>query len=255
MSPVIHNAAFAALELDWVYVALPVSAGHGGDAVAAMRTLGIDGLSVTMPHKADVAAAVDARTAAAERLGFCNCVFRDGDRLVGDSTDGDGLIRSLELDEGLAVDGARAMVIGTGGAASAIIEALGRHGAADIVVCSRRRERAEAAARLATTARPGTPSDASGVDLLINASPVGMAGGPDPDGSPLDEELLADNHAVVDIVYQPRTTPLLAAAARRGATVVNGVGMLVHQAALAFERWTDEPAPIDVMLAAAFPNR
>ncbi|MEZ5408763.1 MAG: hypothetical protein R2761_12110 [Acidimicrobiales bacterium] len=106
LSPTIHNAAFAALGLDWVYVALPVAAGRGGEAVAAMRVLGIDGLSVTMPHKAAVAAAVDRRTAVAERLGVVNCVFTDGDELVGDSTDGDGFVRSLAHDNGLSLTGA-----------------------------------------------------------------------------------------------------------------------------------------------------
>lgn len=220
-----------------------------------MATLGIDGLSVTMPHKSDVAAALERRTSAVDKLGFCNCVFRDGDTLVGDSTDGDGLVRSLQHDEGISVDGAAIMVIGTGGAASSIIEALGRHGGADIVVTSRDPQRASGAARLADTARPGLLDDAAKVDVIINASPVGMAGGPAPDDLPLDVDLLTDRHTVVDIVYQPRVTPLLAAAAERGAVAVNGVGMLVHQAALAFERWTGETAPLDAMLNAAFPDR
>lgn len=254
LSPSIHNAAFEALGLDWVYVALPVSAGQGAAAIESMATLGIDGLSVTMPHKADVAAAVDRRTPAVEKLGFCNCVFREGGVLVGDSTDGDGLVRSLRLDENVIVEGASTLVIGTGGAASAIIEALGRQGATEIVVCSRDQRRAAVAAELAPRARPGVPADAARVDIVINASPVGMTGGPAPDESPLPESLITDGQVVVDIVYQPRTTPLLAAANRRGAKPVNGVGMLVHQAALAFERWTGAPAPVEVMLAAAFPE-
>lgn len=219
-----------------------------------MATLDLGGLSVTMPHKGDVAAAVDEQTAAVAKLGFCNCVYWEGGLLVGDSTDGDGLIRSLLHDDGVDVDGVRALVLGTGGAASAIIEALGRHGATDIIVASRSPERAADAARLAPTARPGTSALAADVDLIINASPVGMAGGPAPANAPLDPDLLHDRHTVVDIVYQPRITPLLAAAADRGATVVSGVGMLVHQAALAFERWTGVSAPIDVMAAAAFPE-
>jgi shikimate dehydrogenase len=219
-----------------------------------MRVLGIDGLSATMPHKADVAAAVDRRTAAVDKLGFCNCVFRDGQQLVGDSTDGDGLVRSLQLEHDIAVAGMSAMVIGTGGAASAIIEALGRHDAADILVCSRDPERAARAAELAAQARPGQGRDAERVELVINASPVGMAGGPAPTDLPIATDLLHDRHVVVDIVYQPRITPLLAAASERGATTVNGVGMLVHQAALAFERWTDRAAPVDAMLTAAFPD-
>lgn len=254
LSPAIHNAAFAALGLDWVYVALPVAAGRGAEAVAAMRVLGIEGLSVTMPHKATVAAAVDRRTAVAERLGVANCVFTDGGELVGDSTDGDGFVRSLERDGGLSLAGARVMVLGTGGAAKAIIEAVGRARPADLVVVSRRRGQAD---QVATTLAPGVgragdQAEAAAMDVVVNATPVGMAGGPDPHALPLPADLLTSAQTVVDIVYNPRVTPLLAAAEAAGATAVGGVGMLIHQAALAFEHWTGQPAPVDAMTAAAF---
>jgi len=254
LSPAIHNAAFEALDLDWVYVALPVAEGRGGEAIAAMDTLGIDGLSVTMPHKAAVAAAVPRRTRAVETLGFCNCVFRDGGALVGDSTDGDGLLRSMTQDAAVSPEGARVLVIGTGGAASAIIEALGRQGAGEVVVVSRDPERAREAARLAPCARAGAIADSAEAEVIINASPVGMAGGPDPTGNPVPEGLLRPGHVVIDIVYQPRVTPLLVAAEACGATALNGVGMLVHQAALAFERWTGHTAPLEAMRSAAFPD-
>ncbi|MFV0257279.1 MAG: shikimate dehydrogenase [Acidimicrobiales bacterium] len=250
LSPAIHNAAFAALGLDWVYLALPVPAGRGGDAVAAMRTLGIDGLSVTMPHKEAVAAAVDRPSPTVLALGACNCVWRDGDDLVGESTDGDGLVRSLADDHGIPIGGRRVLVVGTGGAARSIIEAVGRHDPAGLVVASRDPSRAATAAALAPGARTGTPDDAADADLIINATPVGMAGGPDPTGLPVPAATLHPGQAVVDIVYQPRRTPLLAAAATAGATPVDGVGMLIHQAAIAFERWTGQPAPVAVMRAA-----
>lgn len=252
LSPVIHNAGFEALGLDWVYVALPVTAGRGADAVRAMATLSIEGLSVTMPHKEAVAAAVERRTRAVDRLGACNCVFTDGGALVGDNTDGDGLVRSLERDDGIALAGARVLVVGTGGAARSIVEALGRSGPAEIVIASRSSQRAAGAAELAPMARPGTVAEAAAVEVIINASPVGMAGGPDPAGVPVPVEALHGGQIVVDIVYQPRQTPLLLGAAERGASTVNGVGMLVHQAALAFEHWTGMPAPIAAMRAAAF---
>lgn len=253
LSPTIHNAGFAALGLDWVYVALPVAAGRGAEAVAAMDVLGIDGLSVTMPHKAAVAGAVARRTAVAERLGVVNCVFRDGAALVGDSTDGDGFVRSLQHHQGLSLAGARVLVLGTGGAARAIIEAVGRSGPAELVIVSRERARSAQAAALAPSARPGEASEAKAMDVVVNATPVGMAGGPDPDGIPVPVEALRPGQVVVDIVYNPRRTPLLGAAEAAGATIVNGVGMLVHQAALAFEHWTGQPAPVEAMAAAAFP--
>jgi shikimate dehydrogenase len=251
LSPRIHNAAFGSLDLDWVYVALPVAAGRGAAAVAAMATLGIDGLSVTMPHKADAAAAVEARTPAVEVLGVCNCVFRRDGSLVGDNTDGDGLVRSLRLDNGVDPTGARVMVVGTGGAACSIIEAVGRAGAAEIVVAGRSAERTGKAAALAEQARPGTLDEVARADVVVNATPVGMSGGPDPGGAPVPAEALLASQVVVDIIYEPRETPLLAAAARRGATTVNGIGMLVHQAAIAFEHWTGAEAPLDVMRRAA----
>ncbi len=252
LSPAIHNAGFDALDLDWIYVALPVAAGDGARAVEAMDVLGIDGLSVTMPHKADVAAAVSHRTPVVERLGVANCVFRRDGALVADSTDGDGFVRAL-VDEGIEPDGSRIMVIGTGGAARAIVEALGRSGCAEIVVSSRSRPRAERIAALAPVGRAGATDEATGMDVVVNASPVGMAGGPDPDGVPLNVDYLRPGQAVVDIVYQPRRTPLLVAADERGVTAVNGVGMLLHQAAIAFEHWTGRPAPVPAMRTAAFP--
>lgn len=252
LSPAIHNAGFTAAALDWVYVALPVAAGRGAEAVAAMDVLGIDGLSVTMPHKADVAAAVPRRTAAVERLGVANCVYRDTDgMLVGDNTDGQGLVRAMRED-GIEPSGSKVMVIGTGGAAAAIIEALGRCDPEAVVVVSRDRARAEAAVEGTPQGRAGEIDEAPDVGIIINASPVGMAGGPDPDGTPVPAELLAGSHAVVDIVYQPRTTRLLGDAAAAGAVTANGVGMLMHQAAIAFEHWTGVPAPLAAMRTAAF---
>jgi shikimate dehydrogenase len=224
-----------------------------------MDLLGIDGLSVTMPHKAAVAASVKHRTPVVEALGVCNCVFRGDDgRLIGDSTDGDGFVRSLRLDDGLDLHGASVLVVGAGGAARSIIEAVGRAGAAEIVVAARTAAQAVAAAELAPRARPGSQpgsvaagAEVAAADVVVNATPVGMTGGPDPDDPPVPVEALSDRQVVVDIVYEPRTTPLLAAAAERGATTIGGVGMLVHQAAIAFEHWTGAAAPVEVMLRAA----
>ena len=150
LSPVLHNAAFAALGVDAVYVALPVPAGDGRAAVRALPTLGIRGLNVTMPHKADAAAACDELTDDAARLGVANTVtLLDDGRLLGDSTDGEGFVRSL-LDEELDPAGPRVAVLGAGGAARAVVLALGRRDAR-VTVWARREEAAASAAR----ARPG----------------------------------------------------------------------------------------------------
>lgn len=248
VSPAIHNAAFDALGLDWCYLALPVPPGRAGEAIAGMDALGIEGLSVTMPHKAPVAAVVDRLTGDAASLGAVNCVFRDGDTLVGDNTDGGGFVDSL-LDAGVEPDGMTCVVVGAGGAGRAVVRGLVAAGAGRVVVVNRRRDRATQAASLAGgRGAVGDPSSVAGADLVVNATPLGMG---DDARSPIDVETLADGAVVADLVYHPRVTPLLAAAEAAGHRTVGGLGMLVHQAARAFARWTGEDAPLEAMRDAA----
>ncbi len=251
LSPAIHNAAYGATGLDWRYVAFPVLEGGAPAALEAMRTLSIEGLSVTMPHKEAVAGHVDELMPAAAALASVNCVKREGDRLIGDSTDGIGFVRSLEADLGRSIAGASVAIVGAGGAARSIIDAVARAGAHQIVVVNRTPAAAERAATLSTIARVGSADEIRQSDIIVNTTSVGMAGGPDPEASPVSRELLRAEHIVADIVYQPRQTPLLRIAADVGAQPVGGLGMLVHQAAVAFEWWTGEPAPLQVMTAAA----
>lgn len=256
LSPVLHNAAFEALGLDWVYVALEVAPGEAGAAVAAMRTLGLGGLSVTMPHKEDVAAAVDRCADDAARLGAVNCVVPEPDgTLVGHNTDGPGFLAGLAAESGVDPRGRSCVVVGAGGAGRAVAMALGRAGAAEVAVVNRSRERAEAAVGLiGETGRVVEPAAAGPVvaaaDVVVNATSVGM-GRPGPDDVPFDVSVLHAGQVVVDAVYQPLVTPLLAAAARRGAVAVGGIPMLVGQAAVAFELWTGHEAPVEAMVAAA----
>ena len=256
VSPAIHNAAFRSLELDWVFVAFEVAREELADAIAGMRGLGIDGLSVTMPHKDGAAALVDRLTPAAKALGAVNCVAREGTVLVGDNTDGAGFIDALRQDEGFDPSGRPCAVLGAGGAARAIVYALAEAGAADVVVVNRTAERGEEAAALAGGAgRVGTAADVKTAELVVNATPVGMPRiGVPPDGDeelPIDADVLRAGHVVVDLVYVPPQTPLLREARRRGATSVNGLGMLVHQAGHAFRRWTAQEPPLPAMSAAA----
>jgi len=259
LSPALHNAAFEALRLDWVYVAFPVPRGRGADAVAAVAALGLAGFNVTMPHKEDVAAACDELTPDAAALRSVNTVVaRPGGRTLGDSTDGPGFLDAL-AEEDVAVAGQPVLVLGAGGAARAVVLALGRAGAT-VTVAARRPEAAESAAVLAPGARavalgavaPSAPSAAGAVDpaafsLVVNATPLGMSGG---DPLPVDPEALHAGQTVVDLVYHPADTPLLTAARARGAQAVNGLGMLLHQAARSFTLWTGESAPLDAMRAA-----
>ncbi len=252
-SPAIHNAAFEALGLDWVYVALPTPEGRAAVAVEGMRATGLRGLSVTMPHKAAVIPALDELTPTAERLGSVNCIRRDGDRLVGDSTDGAGFVAGLRHDFDLDPQGARCVVLGAGGAARAVVLALADAGAASIGVVNRTAARAEAAASLAGprgTVVP--PSAASEADLVVNATSIGMADtGGGPADVPLDPSLLNAGQVVAELIYHPARTALMEAAEAAGCRTSNGLSMLVHQAAYAFESWTGMVAPIDAMTEAA----
>ena len=250
LSPAIHNAAFDALGLDLVYVAFPVPAGKASQAVEAVRLLDLVGLSVTMPHKAAVAAAVDRCTPAAERLGAVNCVFRHGNELVGDNTDGGGFVDAFTAQTGEHFDGASVAVLGAGGAARAVIDAVAAAGAREVLVVNRSADPARTAAQLSPRARVAIPEEVAGADIVVNATSVGMTGGPAPGASPLEPTLLNREQIVCDLVYQPRTTPLLVVAGERGARTVGGLGMLVHQAARAFRSWTGHPAPLEAMEAA-----
>jgi len=255
LSPRLHNAAFDALGLDWVSVGFPVPAGGAADALVGMRALGIVGMSVTMPHKHDVAAAVDECTPVARRLGAVNCVSVSDGRLVGDSTDGPGFVAALHRGLGFDPAGARCVVFGAGGAARAVVLALADAGAGTVVVVNRTPARAEAAAQLAgEVGSVGVAGDVAGADLVVQATPVGMALGADSDDLvPFDPDLLHPGQVVADLVVHPLETPLLLAAAERGARPLSGLGMLVHQAALALERWTGRPAPVEAMWGAVGP--
>ena len=250
-SPAIMSAAFAAAGLDWQFAAMEVGEGHGAEAVETMRTLGLRGLSVTMPLKAEVMAGLDRVTPEADALGAVNCIAWEGAELVGHNTDGGGFVDSLER-HGVDPTTGRAVVLGAGGAARAIIDALARAGTPEVVVVNRTSDRAVAAAGLAgEVGRVGTADDIAAAHLVVNATSVGMDGTPNAGKLPLPSELLRGNHVVADIVYVPLRTPLLAAADAVGATTIDGLGMLAAQAARAFTLWTGMAAPIAVMEAAA----
>jgi shikimate dehydrogenase len=238
--------------LDWVSLAFHVSRESLGDALAGFRALGLAGLSVTMPHKTTVAAIVDERSPVAETLGAVNCVYRRGASLVGDNTDGEGFLAAVRRGVGFDPLGRRCMVVGAGGAARAVILALAQAGAAELVVVNRTPERAASAAALAgSTGRVGEPSEAADMALVVDATPSGMAGAPG-SGPPLvDAALLGPGHVAVDLVYHPLATPWLEAARTRGATVMGGLGMLVHQAAAQIERWVGVGPPLEALWSAA----
>lgn len=253
LSPVIHQAAFDATGIEWVYLSFDVADGDAAAALDAMRVLGIAGMSVTMPHKRAVADLVDRLEPAARALRSVNTVSWDGDDLVGSSTDGAGFVASL-VEIGIDVADSRVAVIGAGGAARSVIDALGRAGATDITVLNRTREHAELAATLASAASVGIPSDVTRADIVVNATNVGM--GVDPadagaDDLACDPALLRPEQVVADLVYHPLRTAWLRAADGLGARTVDGLGMLIHQAALQQETWLGERPDTAAMRAAA----
>lgn len=252
LSPVLHNAAFAATGVDWTFVAFDVPDGQAVAALDAMRALGIGWLSVTMPHKQPVARAVDRVSDSAAALDSVNCVVAIDGELVGSSTDGDGFLRSLADEVDFVPTDRRCVVVGGGGAARAVVEALARGGAGEVVVVNRTRARAEHAAALAgPIGRVGSFDAIATADLVVNATPLGMGATPAGADLPFEVAPLAAHTVVADLVYQPAETPLVRAARARGLVAVNGLGMLVHQAALQFEQVIGVSAPVEAMAAAA----
>jgi shikimate dehydrogenase len=254
LSPLLLNTAFEAADSDWVYVALEVEQLRVPDAFAGIRALGIAGVSVTMPNKEAAAACADSLTPDAELLGAVNCIVNVDGHLVGHNTDGAGFVAALGAE--LLFDPAdrRCVVLGAGGSARSIALALARANASEVVIVNRTPERAErAVALLGGIGRAVAPGEAHEVlraaDLIVNATSVGM-GTPSIDDVPFDVSLIHEGQIVVDIVYRPLRTPLLEAAAARGASTANGVSMLVHQAAIQFELWTGTAAPVAAMTAA-----
>jgi shikimate dehydrogenase len=251
LSPLLHNAAFDVLGLDWASVAFAVEAGSTEAALSGMRALGIVGLSVTMPHKEAAFAAVDDTTPVARRLGVVNCISRRGATLVGDSTDGEGFLAALRDATSFEPAARRCLVLGAGGAARAVTLALAEAGAAEVVVVNRTTARAETTAALAGRAgRVGSAADLAHADLIVQATPMGMDGAGS-DEMVVDPEAVHAGQVVADLVYSPLETPFLALAKKQGATTVGGLGMLVHVAALALERWTGRTVPVEAMWAAA----
>ncbi len=249
-SPVVHNAAFAARGLDWVFTAFEVPAGSGAAALEAMRVLGLAGLSVTMPLKAEVAVAADSTDDAVRAVGAANCIVAvEGGRLHAVNTDANGFLAGLQADAAITPVARRVALLGGGGAARAVAHGLGMAGAADVAVINRTGTAAVTTAALVGPAgRVGSSADITDADIVVNATSMGM--GTDT-AMPCDPELLRVGQVAVDLVYEPLETRWLAELRSRGIKAYNGLSMLVFQAAEAFELWTGLPAPVEVMRQAA----
>ena len=253
LSPAIHNAGFAAAELDWVYVPLAVPPDRLAPAIRGLAALGFAGVNVTMPHKTEAAELIDDLSEDARLLRAVNTIVVRGDDLEGHNTDAPGFTRFLERDAGFDPAGKTALVFGAGGAARACALALARAGLERLTVVARNEARTGGIRLIAVN--QGLPVDVIGpdgaggrrYDLVVNATPVGRD--PEPEHVALPD--LGDGVVVVDLLYDPPVTRLQVRAKEAGATAFGGLGHLLEQAALSFELWTGTPAPLEVMSAAA----
>jgi shikimate dehydrogenase len=258
LSPAIHNAGYRALGLDWVYVGFPVAA-EGRDAVAVLRGLGgsgVAGFNVTMPHKLAAAEAVDRLAGQAAVVGAVNAVEVTGGELVGWNTDGEGLASFLVRETDTDLDGCSLVVIGAGGSARSVVSGLVLAGAGRVAVLARDPDRAAALAPMAgevpfrtllLSSASASAEAVAAADVIVNATPVGQ----EHEAPLIPVEAIRPGAVVVDLVYHPLETPLVQAASRAGARAYGGLGMLVHQAALAFEIFTGRSAPLEAMWAGA----
>jgi len=254
LSPIMHNAAFEALKIDYVFLAFKVEVAKVKNAVDGMRALGIHGLNVTMPHKNAVIKYLDELDPTAKTVASANTILNKNGKLFGFNTDGVGALNALQLN-GVEVKGKKIMLLGAGGAAKAIAYTISQE-ADELVILNRTPEQATELANLlkqkfnkkinADALTPKTVKDSlAKVDVAINATSVGME--PNAHQTPISPELLRPDLAVMDIVYNPLETKLAKDAKVAGAKVVSGVEMLIYQGAASFEIWTACNAPVEVM--------
>jgi shikimate dehydrogenase len=266
-SPAMHNAAFRALGMDWRYEALDVEPERFATVLASLPGEGFVGANVTIPHKLRALEAADDLTGVARAVGAVNTLSFEAGRARGDNTDVEGVLAALRERAPGAPAGMRALVLGAGGAARAAVYALLSAGTARVQVWNRTPGRAQelvdalapgrgaSALQSVSEARPGE------FDLLVNATSLGMRHAravPEPHEEeqffkavPLSADELDDRLTVVDLVYRQDRTPLLRAAAARGARCVDGFDVLVHQGAASFRVWTGRQAPLGAMRSGA----
>lgn len=257
LSPALFARAFAARRLDWRYEAWATRPEELAARVAALRAGGTRGFNVTIPHKETILGLLDGVGVTGSAIGAVNFVLARNGRLLGENTDASAFLAALRTVAKFRPRGRGAVVLGAGGAARAVAWVLAQSGAASVTVCARDPERARGTAAVAPgridCAAPGSLAEVlAAADLLVNATPVGMAGGGDESGIPFGvEPALRPGLLVADLVYRPRETPLLAAARRRGAATLDGLPMLAWQAAAAFTLWTNAPMEGSEMLSHA----
>jgi shikimate dehydrogenase len=254
-SPAMHNAAFAALGLNWRYLAFEVDPKSLRAAIEGARAINFVGLNLTVPHKLLAVGMVDELDASAEMWGAVNTIkFEVGSdgktRAIGFNTDADAIVTSLREDLKVELSGAKVLLLGAGGAGRTAALKLAAENVAELFLVNRTASKAEEIAGEIQKQFPsvqvcvGYPK--TEVDLLLNATSLGLKS---EDALPLDEKQFSfqQARAVYDMIYKPAETKLLMAARTAGCRTANGIGMLVHQGAKAFDIWTGQSAPVGVM--------
>lgn len=255
LSPAMHNAAIAELDMNYIYVPFHVLPKDIAGAVDSIKALNITGVNVTIPHKESIINFLDNLTDNAKRLGSVNTIVNKDGYLIGDSTDGPGFLKSLKEDLG-DISNSKVLVLGAGGSAKAICFSLVDLGC-EVVIANRTLEKAVNLSR--------EINDVCGIDitracildetalenevvntkLLVNTTSVGMF--PNVNEMPLSANLLHDGMWVYDLIYNPYETTLIAEAKAKGAKTASGLNMLVYQGAISFEMWTGKYPPVDIM--------
>jgi len=241
LSPAMHRAAYGAMGLAASYEAHRVAG--AGEIIPRMRSLGLAGASVTIPHKEGIMGCLDEITADARMIGAVNTVVRRGERFAGENTDWLGLVRDLK--EHIPIRGNTFAVLGAGGMARAAVFAILHQGGMPVIF-NRNPARGEALARdFHCPVRPLSALAEFRADVLINTTPVGMR--PHPEHSPIAADLLINFRYVMDAVYNPLETKLLRDAAAAGSTPIGGLGLFIRQGAEQIRIWTGREAPLAVM--------
>jgi shikimate dehydrogenase len=258
LSPIMHNAAFNALKLDYSFLAFKVKPAELENAANGIRALNIRGLNVTMPHKSAILKFLDRVDLSAQIINSVNTVLNKESKLFGFNTDGVGALKALR-ENGVELKGRKVLLLGAGGAARAIAYTMAKE-ADELAVLNRTLKPAQDLAKLleklankkifaGSLSPKEIQQNLQDSDILINATSIGMK--PKAEESLVAPKLLRSNLAVMDIVYNPIETKLAKEAQAAGAKVVSGVEMLIYQGAASFEIWTGKSAPVEVMRQAA----
>ncbi len=261
ISPAFQQAALDSLGINAQYRAYEVEPNDVAEFVNALRSEAVTGINVTVPYKEAVMPFLDEIDEWAAEAGAVNTIVNRDGHLAGYNTDGYGFLRALRESGGLEPAGKRVLILGAGGSARGVVQALLRAGVGSLTIANRTLARAQSLADLARSRSVeaqavGLATDSLGdaagsADLIVNCTSLGMTHGPDDAATPLRWDQIPATALVYDLVYNPTLTPLLREANWAGASDLGGITMLVYQGAASFEIWLERPAPVEAMMEAA----